>query len=113
MGRKSEEPNAVVTETPAAEEPKKKAAPEKKEDGFFIYLGPNIRGVIQNASIYPGSREEVEAFLAGAIEKYPRIKNLLISGETVAEQRSQVTTPGNYLYETYRKVVADVKMKEV
>ena len=83
-----------------------------KEDGFFVYLGPSIRGVIQTASIYTGTRAEAEQFLAGAIEKFPRIKQLLISDKTLPEDRAKVKTPGNYLNEVYRKLVADVKKKE-
>ena len=83
-----------------------------KEDGFFVYLGPSIRGIIQTASIYTGTRAEAEQFLAGAIEKFPRIKQLLISDKTLPEDRAKVKTPGNYLNEVYRKLVADVKKKE-
>ena len=32
----------------------KKAAPAK-DTGFFVYLGPSIRGVIQTATIYTGT----------------------------------------------------------
>lgn len=81
-----------------------------KPKGFFIYIGPSIRGVIQSASLYEGSRQEVEAFLAPAIEKHPRIKSLLISGDTLPQDRIKVKTPGNYLYEEYRRFVAELKV---
>ena len=83
------------------------------DSGFFMYIGPSIRGVIQTASLYEGTRSEVEAFLAPAIEKYPRIKALLVSGETLPQDRLKVKKPGNYLYEEYRKFVSEMKNKEV
>ena len=89
--------------------PMKKAAPAK-ETGFFVYLGPSIRGVIQTATVYTGTREEVEEFLAGPIERYPRIKKLLISGETLAEDRIKVRTPGNLLHAHYVKLAAEIKI---
>jgi len=87
----------------------KKAAAPKKDTGFFVYLGPSIRGVIQTATIYEGTRAEVEEFLAGPIERYPKIKRLLVSGETLAEDRIKVKTPGNGLYAAYMKIVAELK----
>lgn len=91
---------------------KKAAAALKKDAGFFVYLGPSIRGVIQTATIFEGSRVEVEEFLAGPIERYPRIKRLLISGDTLAEDRIKVKTPGNGLYVAYTKLEAELKNKE-
>ena len=89
----------------------KKAAPVK-ETGFFVYLGPSIRGVIQTATIYEGTKAEVEEFLAGPIERYPRIKRLLVSGETIAEDRIKVKTPGNGLYVSYMKLADELKNNE-
>ena len=88
-----------------------KAAP-KKDDGFFVYLGPSIRGVIQTATIFEGSRAEVEEFLAGPIERYPRIKRLLVPGDTLAEDRIKVKTPGNGLYVAYMKLADELNNKE-
>ena len=87
----------------------KKAVAPKKDRGFLVYLGPSIRGVIQTATIYEGTRAEVEEFLAGPIERYPKIKRLLVSGETLAEDRIKVKTPGNGLYAAYMKLVAELK----
>ena len=91
---------------------KEKAAAPKKETGFFVYLGPSIRGVIQTATIYQGPRDEVEELLAGPIERYPRIKRLLVPGETLPEDRIKVKTPGNGLYVAYTKLAAELNNKE-
>ena len=90
----------------------KKAEAPKQEPGFFVYLGPSIRGVIQTATIFTGTREEVEEFLAGPIERYPRIKRLLVSGETLPEDRVKVKTPGNGLNAAYVKLVSELNNKE-
>lgn len=88
-------------------EPKKEAP--KKEASFFMYLGPTILGVIQTASIFPGTKAEVEKKLSAAIERFPRIRNLLISGETIAVDRINVTKPGSRLYAEYHRLVNELK----
>lgn len=92
---------------PKAEAPKKQKEAEKAS--FFVYLGPNILGVIQTGSIFTGTREEVLKRLSYATDRYPRIRNLLASEETIVVDRVSVTTPGTRLYNEYRKLVAEVR----
>lgn len=84
-----------------------------KEDSFYAYIGPSIRGVIQRNTLYTGTRAEIEEFLARDIEKYPRIKNLIVGSSTLATDINKVRTPGNYLHEEYRRFVVELKNKEV
>lgn len=44
------------------------------------------------------------AAAAAAIEKYPLIKTLIVSGEKLPEARLKVKTPGNALYKNYQRV---------
>lgn len=102
----------IVTETvdypnETAIEPLTKAADE--EAPFFIYLGPTIQGVIQNATIYKGTRREVEKYLEREIKKYPRIRVLIISGNRVVEDRDNVTRPGTRLYTEYQRLARELK----
>ncbi len=82
-------------------------------DSVYVYIGPSIRGVIQRGTIYPGTRQEVIEALDSAIQKYPRIRNLIVSGETLAADRISVKTPGTRLSTEYKKLVAEVNKKEV
>lgn len=85
----------------------KKTAAENKltgKAGFCCYIGPTIVGVIQNGTILPGTKQEAAASLSGAVEKYPLIASLIVSGDTLAEDRIKVKTPGNLLYVNYRKL---------
>ena len=43
--------------------------------------------------------------LAGAIEKYPLMAQLLVSGDELAEARKQIKQPGTRLYNVYRRFV--------
>ncbi len=78
-------------------------------ESFYVYLGPSIRGVIQKGTIYPGSRQDVIEALDSAIQKYPRIRNLLVSGESLVTDRIQIKTPGTRLFTEYKKLVAEVR----
>ncbi|MBR3239152.1 MAG: hypothetical protein IKF99_12010 [Oscillospiraceae bacterium] len=77
-------------------------------ESVYVYIGPSIKGVIQKGTIYPGSRQEVIATLDRAIQKYPRIRNLIVSGETLAADRISVKTPGTRLSTEYKKLVAEL-----
>lgn len=84
----------------------KKAVSAGDSDGFCVYLGPNIRGVIQSGTIFNEPREKVITSLSAAVEKYPLIAELIIPGESLANDRIKVKTPGNLLYVNYKKLAA-------
>lgn len=104
----SEEP-IVEAVTEPIEEPAPKKEEAQKQASFFVYLGPTITGLIQNASIWEGTREDVEQRLADAIGKYPRIKVLLIPAERIVQDRDAVTRPGSRLNAEYRHLVRELK----
>lgn len=81
----------------------------KAQTKFCVYLGPTIRGLVQNGTIYEGDAAAVKARLAPAIERYPRIGELIVTGETLAQDRIKIRTKGNYLYEVNRKFIAELK----
>lgn len=74
------------------------------EAGFCVYIGPTILGLIQTGTIYPGTRAEVLKTLVHVTEKYPEAASLVVTGDTLSEDRINVSTPGNYLYEQYRRM---------
>lgn len=82
---------------------------DKAKCTFCAYIGPSIRGVVQNGTIYEGSPDEVKARLADAIEKFPRIAALIVKGDQLADARVKVRTKGNYLFEENRRFVAELK----
>ncbi|MBQ7487125.1 MAG: hypothetical protein IJT77_06505 [Clostridia bacterium] len=86
---------------------RKIAKPEKVD--YYVYIGPTIRSAVQQNAIITGSREVVIKKLAGAIEKYPPIAQLLVSGEELAEARKQIKQPGNRLYEVYKRLIGLLK----
>ena len=81
-------------------------------EDFYAYIGPSIRGVIQRNTLYTGTRAESEESLSAQIAKYPRIKALIVGGSTLATDRANIKTPGNYLYDQNRRFIAELKKTE-
>ncbi len=80
------------------------AVPEVNRSGFYCYIGPNIKGTIQTGKIYRGSREAALRMAAAAIEKYPLVKNLIVSGDALSAARTKVKQSGSALYAIYQKL---------
>jgi hypothetical protein len=77
---------------------------EVNKSGVYVYIGPNIKGLIQTGSIYRGTREDAHKAAAAAIEKHPLVKTLIVSGDALPEARLKVKAPGNVLYANYKKL---------
>lgn len=94
------------TKTKAAT--KKTAANQKPaaEVGFCVYIGPSITGVIQSGTIFRGTRKEVLATVADVTEKHPLVATLIVTGDTLVQDRIKVKTPGNLLYVNYHKLMS-------
>lgn len=83
--------------------------PADKPDGFCVYIGPSIRGVIQSGTIYGKSLKETKEFLSPAIKKYPLIAKLISTDKTFAEDRIKVKTAGNLLNVNYKKLARQIE----
>ena len=81
-----------------------------KSAGFCVYIGPSVVGLAQSGTIMQGSKAQALAQMGRAIERCPRLKHLVIPGELLPEAREKVRTPGNALYEHYRKAVRELKI---
>jgi hypothetical protein len=89
----------------AAEQPTKVQAKRPvNHSGFYCYIGPNLAGLIQHGTIFRGSWDDALKAAAAAIEKYPLVKSLIVSGDALPAERLKVKKPGNALYENYRKL---------
>jgi len=80
------------------------SAAETNRSGFYIYIGPNIKGLIQTGTIYRGDRANAHKVAAAAIEKQPKVKTLIVSGDALPEARLKVKVPGNILYANYKEL---------
>ncbi len=72
--------------------------------GFYVYIGPNLKKYIQTGTVLRGTRAEALEKAAAAIEAYPVVKSLIVSGDALPEARLKVRTPGNALYASYQKL---------
>lgn len=73
----------------------------KPKEGFCVYLGPSIRGVVNHGKIFQGGIEDAKEEIWDGIQKYPLIETLIVTGDYLPEARTKVKTPGNALYAKY------------
>ncbi len=64
---------------------KSKAAAKAAEEAVWMYVGPSVRGLIQQYSIYYGTRESVCSRLSAVIEEYPQVRKLIVRDSEVAK----------------------------
>jgi len=73
--------------------------------GFYIYIGPNLAGLLQSGTIFRGGRETALRQAAEAVKKRPLVKNLIVPGDMLPQARLKIKRPGNALYENYRRLM--------
>lgn len=82
------------------------------EPEYCVYLGPSIRGVIQYGAIIHSDYKNAVREMADGIERFPLIKNLIVTGEQLPAARQQIKTPGNGLYAYNQRLLAQLAGKE-
>ncbi len=108
--------NAILAEETAVILPAEENATPSDETqsdgdsaGFCVYIGPTILGVIQSGTVYTGNVKNALASIAPAVERYPEIAHLVVSGDTLPVDRIKVKRPGNLLYVYYHQLISGKK----
>lgn len=73
-----------------------------QKEGVYVYIGPTIKGVIQQGSIYRGTRSGVLAKLSAVTEKYPKITRLIVADSEIMSAKQKIAAGGNPLSLAYR-----------
>lgn len=102
MAKKATEPTAKAVET-------KRESAERSASGVYCYIGPNLKNLLQTGKTFTGTREEALAEATEAIEAYPLVKKLIVTGEALGKARIDVKKPGNILYDRYQKLLKEAK----
>ena len=75
---------------------------------YCVYIGPSIRGVVRHGQILSGGISDAAAVLADAIERFPLIRRLIVTGDKLPEANQLVKTRGNALYDASTKLVKQI-----
>lgn len=95
----SEEKNVAAVQQKAK---KKEAAKSPMWDGKTVmYVGPTIRGVAAEGSLFKNGLPEL---LKNEMEKQPAIRDLIVPVDRLAEANKELAMPGSALAAVYRKV---------
>lgn len=82
--------------------------PTPEEKGVWIYIGPNVRGIATNGSIFFGTKSNVLEKLPAGWKKYPQIERLIVSDAAVARAREQISEGKGGISVAYNAVAAAV-----
>lgn len=74
-------------------------------DLIYVYVGPSVRGIIQNGSIFRGSRKTVLEQNALAIEFCPKIERLIVADNEIMSAKEKIKEGGNLLNTAYLAVL--------
>lgn len=83
-----------------------KGTVKAEQPGLFLYIGPSIRGAVQENAILSGKLSEIKAQLQPVIERYPQVATLIVPVETLVESRRDVKTRGTLLHKMYAELAA-------
>lgn len=86
-------------------EPGGQGTPRTEKPGVYVYVGPTVRGVIQEGTIYAGKKAEVLARVGAAIDAFPRVADLIVPAGTVAAVRHQIKNGTNLYSIAYREML--------
>lgn len=77
------------------------------DDTKYIYIGPTLpRHEIKHNAIYEGTMQEITAYLAEIIERYPQVKRLIVPIQQLGEASVKVKCSGNILNQYYNETVS-------
>lgn len=95
--------------------PKSSEKEKSEKKKVFVYLGPSVKGVVSNGSIFGGEKAEILKNIevlakAARIEnKLPLIERLVVEDVNVSTAREQLRSGGNGLSRAYQKIVEEAK----
>lgn len=79
----------------------------------YVYVGPSVRGVVNNGSVMRGTRSEILAGIKQNAEarnvgdKFPKISKLLVADSDVAHAKEQLAAGDNGLSRAFRAVLGE------
>lgn len=77
----------------------------------YVYVGPSLRGIVNNGRIFRGTRENIlsgigaNAEAAGMAKKLPKISRLLVADTEAAHAKELLAEGGNGLSRAYAAVL--------
>ena len=83
--------------------------PTTDRSGYYCYVGPTIRSVLQTNTIVIGTKEDMYARARRAIEMAPSVRALLVPGDRLQEARNHIKNDINPEAAFYRRILRELK----
>ena len=87
--------------------------PIPEKSGVWVYIGPNIRGIVTNGGIYVGTKSEVLARLPDGWKKYPKIERLIVSDAAVSRAKEQINEGKGGISVAFKELAAAINAAEM
>lgn len=112
--RAEDQASAKQPRTKASRATVKEKEPENRS-GVFFYIGPTLRGLLRTGDMFRGGRDAALEAAKEAIEKYPLVKTLIVSGDAFPAARLRLQKQGNALranYDALRRMDIEARAAE-
>lgn len=100
-------------EEPIPEEISSVTEPIPEKSGVWVYIGPNIRGIVTNGGIYVGTKSEALARLPDGWKKYPKIERLIVSDAAVSRAKEQINEGKGGISVAFKELAATINAAEM
>ena len=74
--------------------------------GIFVYIGPTIRGVVQNGSVFRGAEDKIKDKIAALVEDKEHVKRLIVRDVDLATAKAKLKKGGNSLSVAYHALLS-------
>ncbi len=83
------------TRKSTVENPVKTVENQTEKAGIFVYVGPTIRGVIQNGRVFNDTKSGIISGLSPFLETYPEIPKLIVKDHYIITVKNKIKESGN------------------
>ncbi len=82
---------------------------KNREDSFCVYIGPSIKGLIQNGAVFRGKKQDAVKLTANVIEQFPTVEKLIVADLDLPTARLKVNQSGTLLHKYQQELLADTQ----
>ncbi len=79
----------------------------------YVYVGPSMRGIVNNGSIFRGKKSEILAGIKrnaesrGVADKFPQMCKLLVADSEVSHAKEQLAAGDNGLSRAFKAILGE------
>lgn len=106
-GKSGGKPDIIPEQKPT---PSQELPPGQAERGIYAYIGPSVKGVVNNGRIFDGRRPDIidgikaSAEAAGLSGLMPKISRLVVPDKDIITAKDRIAQGGNSMADAFKAV---------